>query len=117
VRPHRCTPATAEPRIRPYGLTGGRTALRLSLRLESLVRTVGPAPDGLAPEHETAVRLCRGNGTAIAEVAAGLGLPAQVTKIIANDLIDCGVLDLPTPTVDPHDPQLLEALLVHLERL
>jgi hypothetical protein len=108
----------AEPRIRSYGLTGGRTASRLSLRLESLVRTVAPAPDGVTPEYEATVRLCRGNGTAIAEVAAGLGLPAQVTKIIANDLIDRGVLDLPTPTViDPHDPQLLEALLVHLERL
>jgi hypothetical protein len=118
VRPHRCTPATAEPRIRPYCLTGGRTASRLSLRVESLVRTVTPAPDGLAPEHEAAVHLCRGNGTPIAEIAARLGLPAQVVKVIVGDLIDRGVLDLPTPTViDPHDPQLLEALLVHLERL
>ncbi|MGW4034369.1 DUF742 domain-containing protein [Streptomyces sp. NPDC004838] len=107
-----------DPEVRPYGLTGGRTAPRLSLRLESRVRTVGPPPDGLAPEHETAVRLCRGTGTSIAEVAARLRLPAQVTKIIASDLIDRGVLDLPTPTVvDPRDPQLLEALLVHLERL
>jgi hypothetical protein len=118
VRPYRCTPATAEPRIRPYGLTAGRTTPSRSLRLESLVRTVASAPDGLAPEYAATTRLCRGNGTLIAEIAARLGLPAQVTKVIVGDLIERGVLDLPTPaTVDPHDPQLLEALLVHLERL
>jgi DNA-directed RNA polymerase specialized sigma24 family protein len=118
VRHRRCTPATAEPRIRPYGLTGGRTTPSRNLRLESRVRTVAPAPDGLAPEYEAAVRLCRGNGTPIAEVAARLGLPAQVTKIIASDLIDRGVLDRPNPaTVGPHDPQLLEAIIAHLKNL
>jgi hypothetical protein len=117
VTPVRWSHAT-DPEVRPYGLTGGRTAPRLSLRLESLVRTVGPAPDGLAPEHETTVRLCQGTGTSIAEVAARLRLPAQVTKIIANDLIDRGILDLPTPAViDPRDPQLLDVILVHLEKL
>ncbi|MFI6286146.1 DUF742 domain-containing protein [Streptomyces sp. NPDC051018] len=109
----------ADPEVRPYGLTGGRTSPRLPLRPESLLQTGTRTPPGaLAPEHQQAVRLCRDGGTSVAEIAAGLGLPLQVTKIIASDLIACGALDMPTPAVaDGRNPQLLEAILVHLERL
>ncbi|MGW4034550.1 DUF742 domain-containing protein [Streptomyces sp. NPDC004838] len=106
-----------DPQVRPYGLTGGRTTPRLPLRPESLLQTgTRASAGGLAPEHHQAVRLCRGT-TSVAEVAAGLGLPLQVTKIIASDLITCGALDLYTPALaDGRNPQFLEALLVALDR-
>ncbi|MFI6287655.1 DUF742 domain-containing protein [Streptomyces sp. NPDC051018] len=108
----------SEPRVRPYGLTGGRTCPRYPLRLESLIGAgPQPPPDRLAPEHAQAVALCRSGGTSVAEIAAGLQLPVQVTKVITADLLDQGALVLCTPAVaDGSNPQFLEALLVALDR-
>ncbi|MFJ4773976.1 DUF742 domain-containing protein [Streptomyces uncialis] len=99
--------------VRPYGLTGGRTRPAHTLRLESLIRSGGRPPAGqIPPEHEHAVRLCRQADRSVAEIAALLGLPALVTKVIVSDLVGSGALGVAVPALaDPSDPQLLEALL------
>lgn len=98
---------------RPYALTGGRTRPRHSMRLDTLLMAQrGSPPERLGPEAKAAIALCQREQRAVAEIAAVLKQPAQVTKIILSDLIDAGALIVAVPdTIDPRSPQLLEALL------
>ncbi|MBA9002827.1 DUF742 domain-containing protein [Thermomonospora cellulosilytica] len=109
--------------VRPYVVTGGRTRPRHAMRLVSLLAAGDALPaEPLAPEAEQALRLCRGGQRSVAEIAATIGQPAQVTKIILSDLIDCGALIIAVPDTASGDPasdpdngtQLLESLLAGL---
>lgn len=110
--------------VRPYAVTGGRTRSRHAMRMASLLAAGDtPPPHPLPPEADQALRLCRGGQRSVAEIAATIGQPIQVTKVILSDLIDCGALIIAVPdpaTCDPAaDPdtstQLLEALLAGLQ--
>lgn len=103
-----------EQEVRPYALTGGRTRPTNEMSLSSLLKARATAPDGyLSPEQARALALCRGEARSVAEVAATLHQPMQVTKILLSDLLDVGVLimAMPARTADPKDPNLLEAVL------
>ncbi|GAA4527479.1 MULTISPECIES: DUF742 domain-containing protein [Nonomuraea] len=86
-----------ESLVRPYTITGGRTAPeRDDLALITLVTTVSEAfPEAargrrrMQPEHRTIFTLCK-RPLAVAEVAAALNLPVSVTKILIGDLIESG---------------------------
>ena len=113
-----------EQEVRPYAVTGGRTRPRHAMRLASLLEAGDtPAPHPLTPEADQALRLCSGGQRSVAEIAATIGQPVQVTKIILSDLIDCGALILAVPHTASCDPsadpdtgaQLLEALLAGLQ--
>ncbi|MCK2215677.1 DUF742 domain-containing protein [Actinomadura sp. ATCC 31491] len=94
-----------EPLVRPYTITGGRTAPeRHDLALITVVTTVA-APDEEAgpahrrstqPEHRSILALCR-RPLAVAEIASALNLPVSVTKILIGDLIDAGRLRTRAP--------------------
>ncbi|MFE3324335.1 DUF742 domain-containing protein [Streptomyces sp. NPDC059176] len=104
--------------IRPYTVSGGRTRPSAALDLLSLVMATGTVPQGaLAPEHTVALGLCDGP-TSVAEIAAHLGLPAVVTKVLLSDLVDCGAVTARAPRFqEPHtDRSLLEAVLDGLRR-
>lgn len=101
-----------EQDVRPYLVTGGRTEARYVLRLESLLAAAPPpsapgngasAPrrpadgsvDGseggavLPPEADQVLELCRARRhTSVAEIAAWIGQPVQVAKILIGDLLD-----------------------------
>lgn len=83
-----------------------------------MLRAGRVSPDEPSPEAKQVLQLCRAGPRSVAEIAATLGLPVQVTKIILSDLIDCGALSFVVPTItsgDPaSDPQLLEAVLAGL---
>ncbi|MFJ9420012.1 DUF742 domain-containing protein [Streptomyces sp. NPDC101227] len=109
-----------EQDVRPYAVTGGRTKPRHTMRLESLLAAGPTASAGdLGPEASQAVALCRSGPRSVAELAAVLRQPVQVTRVVLSDLIDSGALRLAISDTssNPHDPQLLEALLARLERL
>jgi hypothetical protein len=79
----------AGPLVRPYTLTGGRTAAaRDDLTLITLVTTADPAGDttALPPEQVEILRLCA-RPQAVAEIAALVDLPVSVTKILLGDLL------------------------------
>jgi hypothetical protein len=86
-----------ESLVRPYTITGGRTAPeRDDLTLITLVTTVSAAfPESgrglrrMQPEHRAIFELCE-RPLAVAEVAAALNLPVSVTKILIGDLIESG---------------------------
>ncbi|WP_330175252.1 DUF742 domain-containing protein [Streptomyces sp. NBC_01498] len=103
-----------EHELRPYALTGGRTRPTNEMSLSSLLKARATAPEGyLSPEAAHCLALCRGEARSVAEVAATLGQPVQVAKILLSDLLDAGalIMAMPTRTADPKDPNLLEAVL------
>jgi hypothetical protein len=105
------------PKLRPYFVTGGRTRPTRQLDLTSLVRARSARPRlPLDTEHAEALDVCGEGPRSVAEVAAKIRLPAQITKILLSDLLDAGALGFAVPafTADPKDPRLLEAILAGL---
>ena len=110
------------PVVRPYALTGGRTRPVLSsLRVETLVSTtsLGEAAQGmLAFERQRIVMLCRGL-LSVAEVAAKLGLPLGVVRVLIGDLAAEGLLVVHQPASPGDRPDLavLERVLFGLREV
>jgi Protein of unknown function (DUF742) len=110
------------PVVRPYALTGGRTRPVLSsLRVETLVSatSLGMAALGmLAFERQRIVGLCRGL-LSVAEVAAKLGLPLGVVRVLIGDLAAEGLLVVhqPASPSDRPDLALLERVLYGLREV
>lgn len=107
--------------VRPYSWTRGRTRAAIQLQLETLVSVAGrlseaePAP----LEHRTIVELCR-TPRSVAEVAALLGVPLGVAKVLIGDLAETGLVTV-HHTVTGIDGRahlnLMERVLSGLRRL
>lgn len=106
--------------VRPYAVTDGRTRPTHELDLVALVTVTGrPAPAALRPEHAQTLALCTAP-TSVAEIAARLGAPVLVAKILLSDLLDCGALirrNQPRGTATADEQHVLERLLDGLQRL
>jgi len=104
--------------VRPYVVTGGRAHARGRFDLVSLVVAVGevstpsPGPDS-SPEKRHLLAMCRGGALSVAELAAHLGLPSTVTKVLLGDLADAGYITTRAPAPPAHspDPELLKEVL------
>jgi len=105
--------------VRPYAVTGGRTTPSIPVDLMALVRATGTVPEHhLDPDQLHAVSACSGEPRTVAELAAALHRPVQVTKILVSDLIGLGAVRLRRPAVDGDTRELLlEKLLNGLEKL
>lgn len=103
--------------VRPYAITGGRTRPKHSMRLVTLMEAGDTdRAVGMAPEAVRAVEMCRLQPCSVAEIAALIGHPVHVTKIILSDLVDRGALVMALPAPGALDQlQLLEALRSGLE--
>lgn len=107
-------------RVRPYMVTGGRTDVHPRLRLDSTVAATGLIdPCEIRDDHAAALRLCA-RPASVAEVAAGLGQPVQVAKVLVSDLLAHAALAMRSPPVlraDSPRPDFLEAVLDGLKKL
>lgn len=87
----------AGPVSRPYTVTGGRTRQRTALRfglIDLVSRAAGPAVrEGLTPECRAVLGMCREPVT-VADLAAGLRLPLGVVRIVLDDLVHDGLIDV-----------------------
>jgi hypothetical protein len=109
--------------VRPYALVGGRTSTpaTAALPMEAIVVTeAGVDLGALVLERRAIAQLCR-RPHSIAEVAALLGLPVGVTRVLVGDLDDDGAVHVNLP-LDPQvdgtvDRVLLERVLAGLEAL
>jgi hypothetical protein len=85
----------AGPVIRPYMLTGGRTAEDADeFDLVALIQATGAPQPGrlmLSPEHQRILRLCR-SATPVADVAADMDLALGVVRVLLGDLLDAGLI-------------------------
>lgn len=109
------------PLVRPYAMTGGRTRSRIDIAMESLITTT---PRG---ENEAAARghdwmriaeLCN-QVQSLAEIAAHLGVPLGVARVIVGDMTEAGLLDVHAPgrLDDQLGTYLLERVLSGLRKL
>jgi hypothetical protein len=82
----------AGPVVRPYALTGGRTAPTSGRVLDLIAVVVASGQDstddsvGLSPEHRRILSLCRRPVT-VADVASATTLPVGVVRVLLADLI------------------------------
>jgi hypothetical protein len=101
-----------------YVLVRGRTAPRntaLDLATQIIALPVDPA--ALEPEYQQLVDRCA-DWMSIAEVAAHLGRPLTVVKILVDILLEQGYLTIGAPAQQTvADRWLLETLLDGLQRL
>ncbi|MFF5427807.1 MULTISPECIES: DUF742 domain-containing protein [unclassified Streptomyces] len=116
----RVRPGRDESPDRLYTLTGGRTrAGSTAFDLVTLIVAESDPVPGMQSEHAAILRMCR-YPTAVVEVAAGLGLPVSITRILLADLHDTGRISARHPRPAPYrlpDHDILEQVLVGLRNL
>jgi Protein of unknown function (DUF742) len=106
--------------VRPYTRTGGRTRSSLDLPLEALIMTTalsGARAYG-HPDHREIAVLCQ-DVRSVAEVAALLGMPLGVARVLIADMAGMGLVTVhnSAPPGDAPDTALLERVLSGLRRL
>lgn len=110
--------ADAGPLVRPYTVTRGRTRpARPDLNMITMVTALSsdeqPTMD---PEHQAILASCQ-SPQSVAEVAAVLGLPLGVVKILLGDLVEQGLITYRQPYRSAPDPNLLHSLRAAVTRL
>ena len=92
-RPVRRADDAGDAGVRPFVVTGGRTAPRARrLRVEAQVVTLpGVSGTGLDAEHRRIVVSCR-NPLSVAEIAAAVALPLGVVRVLLADLEAAGFI-------------------------
>jgi hypothetical protein len=109
------------PLIRLYGLTGGRARPQgETFDLVAIVTTVDGAyqPADLIPEHRAVLSVCR-RPTPVADVAAHLRLPLNITRVILGDLRREGLITIerPRPIAQTIDERIYREVLHGLRSL
>ncbi|GAA3075578.1 DUF742 domain-containing protein [Streptomyces glomeratus] len=108
--------------VRSYVITGGRRLPSADdLSLHTLV-TLAPdreLPLGASPEVRAIWELCAGGYLAVVEVAAHLGLPVGVARLLLTDLAEQGHLlrRAAPPPAQAADRALIEKVLNGLQTL
>ena len=108
---------------RPYTVTRGRTRPRndQEIEFETLVWATGPAarpPPAMSVHWRQAAELCR-QVVSLAEVAARMGLPIGVARVLICDMADAGLVRLQRPAHAGRGSEvaLLERVLDGLRQL
>ena len=109
------------PLVRPYAVTGGRTRPRYQLAIEALVSTTDRGQyesGGLIPEHRQICELCR-EVRSVAEVAAYIGVPLGVARVLVGDMAEVGLVRVHQPgnVEGKPDVALLKRVLSGLRKL
>lgn len=106
---------------RLYTVTGGRSRTDDTFDLVTLVVSECAPMPGMQSEHARILELCR-HPTAVVEIAAELGLPVTVVRILLGDLQDTGRITARHPRAAPSvasmpDSALLQEVLHGLRNL
>ncbi|MFC0553947.1 DUF742 domain-containing protein [Planotetraspora thailandica] len=123
VQPPAAAPAPAERSslVRPYAVTGGRTAPRVQLAMEALVSSATSIHQDLStltPERQAISSLCR-QVRSVAEISALLQMPLGVVRVVIGDMAAEGLVHIHQPQLEAGKPDLnlLERVLSGLRRL
>ena len=104
--------------VRPYVFTRGRTRSQFEISIEALVSVVPLAPiTHVSGEQLAVIDLCR-EPRSVAEIAALLGVPLGVARVLVGDLVAAGAVAVHR-TADAAGPDmaLMERVLAGLHRL
>src|SRR5882724_516717 len=108
--------------VRPYTWTRGRTRSGFALEIETLVSTSARGREQfgvLQFEHRSVAELCD-QARSVAEVAALLGVPLGVAKVLVGDMAGLGLVmvhQTVSSNGDVPDLALMERVLSGLRRL
>ena len=79
--------------VRPYTVTGGRTApASRDLPVEALVQGMAAAEATTPPEKRGILELTATQYLSVAELSAHLRLPVGVVRVLVSDLADAGAV-------------------------
>ncbi|MEV0946989.1 DUF742 domain-containing protein [Rhodococcus sp. NPDC049939] len=117
----------SEPRgsniVRPYSLTSGRTRPAVELALEALIQALPQSADRqweLDDINAAIVVLCQ-ESPSVAEIAARVGLPLGVARVLVADLVESGHLKilatLKEDSTDSERRELIERVLSGLREI
>ncbi|AOW93906.1 hypothetical protein BFN03_17940 [Rhodococcus sp. WMMA185] len=117
----------SEPRgsniVRPYSLTSGRTRPAVELALEALIQALPQSVDRhweLDDINAAIVALCQ-QSPSLAEIAARVGLPLGVARVLVADLVESGHLQilatLNEDSTDSERRELIERVLSGLREI
>ncbi|TSE00974.1 DUF742 domain-containing protein [Skermania sp. ID1734] len=109
--------------VRPYSLTSGRTKPAVELAVEALIRAL-PEPVNRHRELDDVeaaiVALCA-QSPSVAEIAARVGVPLGVARVLVADLVEAGYVQvlatLRDDATDDERRQLIERVLSGLRSI
>jgi hypothetical protein len=110
------------PVSRPYTITGGRTRQRTTVRfdlIDLIGRTMRPVLDGaFTPERRAILSMCE-MPMAVADLASALRLPLGVVRIILDDLVHDGLIEVrvAAPRGGMIDKSVLERVLAGIKAM
>lgn len=112
---------TANPWVRPYVLTGGRTKTRQHLYVHTLVSVPHYDPSfgvRLLPEARSLYERAHAGTQSVAELSAYCGISLGVTRVLLGDLAAGNrVVINPETYASPYDTRLLERVIDGLREL
>ncbi|MEO7267582.1 MAG: DUF742 domain-containing protein [Knoellia sp.] len=87
--------------VRPYALTSGRTQSSVHLPVEAMVQQLPRARQREWAGHDQLDRIVAAcdERTSVAEIAAKVGLPLGVVRVLLGDLIEDGYLETAAVTL------------------
>lgn len=108
--------------VRPYSLTSGRTHPSIELALEALIQNLPESDDGLELTNlESAIVELSQQSPSVAEIAAQMGVPLGVARVLVADLVDSGHLrvlaTLQDDSSDIERRELIERVLSGLRKI
>lgn len=106
---------TANPWVRPYMLTRGRTQTRHDLYVHTLVsaeRYDAAAAVKLTPEARRLYERASAGAQSVAELSAHCGVPLGVTRVLLEDLAAAEYVRINDETyASPYDHRLLKRVI------
>ncbi|MFD4369327.1 DUF742 domain-containing protein [Rhodococcus sp. NPDC058521] len=109
--------------VRPYALTSGRTRPAVELALEALIQALPHSADReweLDDVNAAIVALCK-ESPSVAEIAARVGMPLGVARVLVADLVESGHLQilatLKEDSTDSERRELIERVLSGLREI
>jgi hypothetical protein len=109
---------TANPWVRPYVLTGGRTRTRKHPLVHTLVsvdRYDPTATAGLSPETRRLYERAAAGTQSVAELSAHCAVSLGVTRVLIEDLAAAGLVHINDNALTaPRDHRLLERVIAGL---
>jgi Protein of unknown function (DUF742) len=109
---------TANPWVRPYVMTGGRTRTRKHPLVHTLVsvdRYDQTATAGLSPETRRLYERAAAGTQSVAELSAHCAVSLGVTRVLLEDLAAAGLVRINDDALcAPRDHRLLERVIAGL---
>lgn len=101
--------------VRAYAMTGGRSRAAVQLEFETMLQATAAGREAFTAarfERAAILRLTQIEPLSVAELAARLGVPIGVVRVVAADLVTEGLVESFQPSAGVADDVLLISRLI-----